>query len=312
MKHSGQLKRIIWAIDVLGEEELQINVASFLERFTGALKAEVWPVFVLSMAGIPGPGDRKTIIDYLPRTEEMFHGIIKKAGFRSMMPEKIIVQPGAGFIRNDVKALLAYAYSTHAQAIVVSTHAKKGVARFFLGSFAETLLLSSKIPIITINPTANITQKIRSILFPTDFGPESQIAFKSVIAFAKQFKAKIVLFHQHKEANEDIESNVLLPKGGKWQLARAEFLQKNFLNMKSKALAWQKMSRTHGVPCTSHFSSKNRNIADSANEAASALKVDMIAIASKKGPVASNFIGSTARWLVRSAPCPVWVLHVSK
>ncbi|HAZ11573.1 MAG: hypothetical protein A2X86_21655 [Bdellovibrionales bacterium GWA2_49_15] len=312
MKHSGQLTKIIWAIDAFGEEKFQLNVAAFLRNFTGTLKAKISPVFILSMSGAPGPTDKKAILDRLAKAEEGLHGILKKCRLRSLIPEKILVQSGAGFIRNDVKALLAYAKSTHAQAIVVSTHAKKGVERLFMGSFAETLLLSSTIPIMSVNPSVSKIKKIRSILFATDFGPASQIAFKSVLIFARQLKAKVIIFHQQEEANEAVEANVLSPKEGKWSLATAEFLQETLLQSKDQALAWQKLAKTQGVSCSSYFGHGNRNIADSTIETALKTKADMIAIASRRGPIASTFIGSTARWLVRSAPCPVWVLHVSK
>jgi len=307
-----QLKKIIWAVDAFSNEKLQLNVAGFLSLLIKKIQAEVEPVFVLSTSAFPEVVDRQGIMVYLPGAEERLEDLTKKSGIHTLKPNKILIQPHGGLIRNDVRAIINYAQTTKSQAIVVGTHAKLGVARLFLGSFAETLLLNSKIPIITINPSVRLSKNISSILFVTDFSTESRIAFKSVLNFAKQLNAKIILFHLHMGENETVDSNVLIAKGSTWIPARSELLRKSLLVARKKTLSWEKLAESYEVSCSSYFEYGRKNIADSAIEISSKLKTDMIAITSKKGPVASTLIGSTTRWLVRSSHCPVWVLHMKK
>lgn len=311
MKDQGNIKKIIWAIDAFEEKETQLKITTFLKPLVSAMNAEVEPVFVLSVSGVPGTFDRQGILVYLPQAKENLHTFLQNSDLSFLKSEKILIQEKAGFTRNDVTTLLDYAHSVNANVIVIGTHARKGVSRLFMGSFAETLLLTSDIPIITCNPSVHLSGNIHSILYVTDFSTGSESAFKSVLALAKQLSAEITLFYQHAGENNEIGSDVLVSEMVQWRPAETKLLNETLLRARKKASDWQNTANQEGVKSIVHFEYGIRNIAEAAIETAAKLKADMMAIASKKSSVASVITGSTSRWIVRSATCPVWVLHVS-
>ena len=83
---------------------------------------------------------------------------------------------------------------TKADAIAVSTHSKEGMDHFLLGSFAETLIHHSTIPVIAVNPRTKPHASCKNILFPTDLSAESRKAFLKMIPLAKSWEAKVTVF----------------------------------------------------------------------------------------------------------------------
>lgn len=312
MSSKKKLKKILWAVDAFGDKTIQGRISKILKPMTMGLNANVEPVYVLSASGFPGTVNREGVIEHIPLADKKLNELVKKSTLQKIDDPKILVQESAGSVRKDVSNLLSYAMECRAEVIVVATQAKSGFERLFMGSFAETLLLSSQIPVITVNPHGKIPAKIASILFVTNFSKESEIAFKKILDFAKQLQAKVTLFHQHDCEKQDIPKNVLSRTKTKWTEAENEFLSKENLAIKKKAGAWQALAEASKVPCDVHFEFGLRNTADAAIEAARKINVDLIALASTKGSVVSALVGSTTRWLVRSAPTPVWVLHISK
>ena len=304
MKNITKNNNFIWAIDAFAEAKIQLSIAKFLNLISKSLNAEIEPVFVLSTSTLPETSPQEGIMLYLSEAEVRLKNLIKKSGLKLKKENKILIQPEGGFIRTDVKAILNYAHSTNAQSIIVATHAKSGVVRFFLGSFAETLLLKSNIPVIIINPHSKLPEEIKTLMFVTDFSSESLKVFKVFLGCVNLLKANIIIFHLHKGENEHVGKNILIPSGLKWHSATRELLKTNLEKSRKKSLQWQELAKIENLKCDIHFAYGFKNIADEANSTAKKLKVNMIAIASQKGPIAATFTGSTTRWLVRAALLP--------
>src|SRR5690606_22476290 len=97
--------------------------------------------------------------------------------------------------KGSVKALVNFASKKNADLIVCATRAKKGLDRFLLGSFAESLMLQSTIPNLFINPFVTGGVQFKRILYSTDFSKQSKSVWKDFVAFAKTISAELVLFH---------------------------------------------------------------------------------------------------------------------
>ncbi len=52
------------------------------------------------------------------------------------------------------EAILDYADSTQADLIAMSTHGRSGIGRFLLGSVAEKVIRSAKVPVLLVRPVA--------------------------------------------------------------------------------------------------------------------------------------------------------------
>jgi nucleotide-binding universal stress UspA family protein len=83
--------------------------------------------------------------------------------------------------------------------LVTGTHGRRGLAKLALGSIAEQMLHLETCPVLTVGPCVPAIPKsgiqISKVLFATDFGPASTKALPYATAFAKEFRARLVLLH---------------------------------------------------------------------------------------------------------------------
>jgi nucleotide-binding universal stress UspA family protein len=90
--------------------------------------------------------------------------------------------------------------SIPADLIVMPTHGRTGLKHVFLGSTAERVVQHSSCPVLVTRGDSaqsknGSVSKIKTILVPVDFSSCSREGLRYAIAFAKEFKAKIILLH---------------------------------------------------------------------------------------------------------------------
>jgi len=222
-----------------------------------------------------------------------------------------ILAHGSDYLRSDIKSLIKYAKKQKASSILVSTNAHKGFRRYLMGSFAETLILESDVPTMVVNPKAEVSEKPGLILFPTDFSAPSLEAFQQILQFAKSVGAKVRIFHQFQGGFQQVPKEVIYLADDQWKTSEA-LLDPSFRKVRGQLNKWLRMAKRTKVACDSQIQFGLRNIADATLQAAKKDKAWMIALASVTGRISASFIGSHARWIVRAAECPVWVVHVEK
>ena len=298
--------KIIWAIDVYGDMKVQSS-ASILAKSL-SLHNDVQIVYVHGSAGFPVEKEKVAVRFGLSHSENQLKKILHQLEFKTDMKPKILAH-GSGFVRGGVKTLLSYAKKTRANSILVSTNARLGFMRYVLGSFAETLIIESTIPVMVVSPKAKIALRPGVILFPTDFSKSSWKAYQQVVSLAKVIGSKIKIFHQYQGEQQAVPSNVSYFLSDKW-LKSESLLDKDYQKIKSKLSKWLRWTKLQNVKCDHTIKFGFKNIADAAIEQAKKDHIWMIAMATIKGPISSTFLGSNARWVVRSAQCPVWVLYV--
>jgi nucleotide-binding universal stress UspA family protein len=191
-----------------------------------------------------------------------------------------------------------------ADLIVASTHARKGVKRWILGSFAETLLYYSSMPVFMVNPNWNEANRFRHILFPTDFSDESAEAFNQVLRVARTLSCTVTLFHKL------IYSLPLLsPLPPSVYPLYMEAFDRELKTRTQDIGNWASVAKKAGVKILTVIDNKeDGSVADAILERMKQ-KPGFIALASRSGPAKTSVMGSTTRKLVRSAASPVWVLH---
>jgi nucleotide-binding universal stress UspA family protein len=96
--------------------------------------------------------------------------------------------------------------------IVVGTHGRTGMGKFFLGSVAEMILRHAPCPVLTIGPKVSGLAKLpsfakhgrdlappelelRQIIFATNFGTNAARLVQEAIAVAEEFRARLTLLH---------------------------------------------------------------------------------------------------------------------
>jgi nucleotide-binding universal stress UspA family protein len=80
--------------------------------------------------------------------------------------------------------------------IVMGTHGRRGLSHLLLGSVAERVVRTSKVPVLTVRGSADIElPDTPRILVPHDFSEASAAAVRSAAAWAGALGAEITLLH---------------------------------------------------------------------------------------------------------------------
>lgn len=93
-------------------------------------------------------------------------------------------------------AILQVALEMNIDLIAMTTHARKGLTRWYLGSVAEEVVRRSELPILLKRPdVASRPSPLRRILVPLDGSERSAAVLETVKPIAARANAEIVLLH---------------------------------------------------------------------------------------------------------------------
>ncbi len=221
-----------------------------------------------------------------------------------MSPLRILFRTSFS-VRQEAQELVNYAKSVGAEMIVLSSRGRKGLKRWALGSFAETLTLCSDVPLMIVHPNQTKRPSFKTILFPTDLSAESQEAFERVLDFAQEHRSRVVVFHKAPSTSYPLFGLGAAAYVGQYEIA----LNQAFVENQRTAKSWAQQGRSRGLKVDVVIDSKR--VGSAAVETLKHAKRlgAMIAMASRSGPISAVVLGSTTRQVVRNAELPVWVIH---
>jgi nucleotide-binding universal stress UspA family protein len=301
--NTGSLyRKVIWAFDALEEPDYQKNALFLLGAIGRGTSAQIDPVFILNPpytdVALTAPSDLEQA--YAALAEKRLQEIKTKSDIATMTSGKVLISHETS-VRNQAKFLIDYAKDQNADAIVVATHARKGVARFFLGSFAESLALYSDLPVFSVNPTAKVREKISNILFPTTFYPRWRPAFEEAVRLARAMDAGMTMFYREPV----IPMNQMSP-------ALILYMEREQSQRRVTAREWQRYANENGVPTEFKIEDQPGYLDASIVDFATSGKFDLIAMATQSDAASSVLMGSATRQVIRQAPCPVWVVRIDE
>ena len=297
---SGQkpFHKVIWAVSsFVDDASIEKRTAKILSQLVPTEGACVEPVCVFDLSSFDSnfPDPTQAIQKRLNTLKRSF-----------LKPLKVIeTEAGIGIsISDKVTSLLNYAEKESADLIVVNTAARSGLSRFLMGSFAETLVLHSHIPLLTVNPSLDAPNAIKKILFPTDFSDFSQAALKKVACLAEELNAKLFLFH--KLTNP---SSLYVGPYGVLTNDLRSLDEEHFNKADTSMKLFETMAEDLGVKVESMIDTSQKPQVESILKQAKAYGVQLVAMAARSGAVEATLLGSTTRKIIRQASCPVWALH---
>ncbi len=302
-KKSRSVVQILWAIDPFEQSSKVVKgveqMLSTLSKFDGK-KVLVQPVYVIP------PKISGTLEFYYPQDIDVQTEALaamkrqaSKVGISGMMPPKVLTGPSST-TAGAVRLLTDYASRFQADLILVGTHARKGVPRLFLGSFAESLVLHSPVPVLTVRTAGRATKKTKKILFPTDFSEGSKKVFAHVLGTAKSLQADVTVFHVDFRPNFGFS-------GSRWKAIRKEALQQEGERGLRLARPFLDLAKAAGVRAVFEAIASSHSPAEAVAGYATRHGFQMIAMSAKSGGVSSLILGSVARQVVRTSDVPVWI-----
>jgi nucleotide-binding universal stress UspA family protein len=315
MARAKPVSRIVWAIDAFDAGETQLErPVRFLRSFLSRSPAEVLPAYVLQASSLNLSIDLTPdwSAQYLPSAEHALDAAVEKLALPGLKPAKVLPET-ATTDRGAVRTLIRYAQSVGAQLIVASTHSRHGLERFILGSFAETLVVHSPLPVLVVGPQADIEPTADHILFPSDLGEHSRAFFEEAVGMARLLGMKMTLFHSVPHPVEAVVQHGMYLLGGAGAPIGAQ-LATDVDERRKKVEAFVSWAAARGVTVEPilHDQDANENIRVAVSEIVRDPKYALIAIGSQSGPMTAALMGSVSRELVRHSPKPVWILHLRK
>lgn len=301
---SRPVRKILWAVDALSNDLiLERHTTSVLRSINAELKAQVEPVCILRMMHLHPAGWRPALAeDIHAEAEDRLIAFLERNLIDGLLPMRALRARDTS-LRGAVDTLVEYARSSGADMIVTSTHARKGVPRFFLGSFAETLLLYSPIPVLVVNPKAIVSQTVDRILFPTDFSDQSRSFYEQTLRLARALSARMVLVHQLDFPYAPVTSPMVSPPLVEESLQELERQQAH------TGQSWAEWGNSQGVEVRFELLQAGKDLASELTALAGKSPLTIVAMASQSGVLASALLGSVTRQVIREVACPVLVMH---
>jgi len=193
--------------------------------------------------------------------------------------------------------------------LLVDTHARRGIKRLFMGSFAENIMLKSKKPVLFMSPHTEKTLGSEKTLFPTGFTKSSKEVFVKFLNSPLNMAKEIVLYSKVIHPATAFVSGTSVMFGGD-----AIFMDKVFAEERGKredeALKWKALAEGAGFKFKFILDETPAPIADSILEVASNESCHLIAMSSLSGELETVFVGSETREVVRQSTIPVLVWHI--
>ena len=299
---------IFWLVDPFSKHaELQRSAAMVIRSYTEHKIAQVIPIHFFSAyftGEFPLSLPREWILEIKQKAQEALNLITHDLVIPGLKPLHVVARPyfsireSIGYLNRLTQRL------KNVELVVTSTHGRRGLARFFLGSFAETLLLHLRnTPTLLVNPAWKRNSDFKTILFPTDFSSESKAAFLRLLPLLKPFRSRVTLVHKIAFAWPPALMITLDVAPAYEKTLEAEREMK-----RREAQIWIHEGRRRGIEVHSVMNSHTEDSVEESILDYAKGKHAILALASQSGPLSTTLIGSTTRNLVRSSLDPVWVI----
>jgi len=182
--------------------------------------------------------------------------------------------------------------------VVMGTHGRRGIERWFIGSTVEKLLRHSPIPLLTISASGKRVPvpRFRRILVTTDFSEGTSDALAYAFSVAQEYDARISLLH--------VVHDVAVDTTGTFRDSLLTGVEKALQDLvPPEAADWCDVDTRieTGVP----YQVILKILEDE--------KIDLAVMnIHGKGLLDRALLGSTAERVVRAAPCPVLLIPPMK
>jgi nucleotide-binding universal stress UspA family protein len=305
---------ICWAVDPFQDNyKYHLHALKVILPFRKALNVNIQPVsFVSSEHIFINRKDRaalkfQDIVQIIAaavnqRFEQIFTSTQRKLFLK---PQLLSNREGQGItLAQKILAIDRYAKKIDADFVALHSHSRKGIKRFFIGSFAETFVLHSQLPTLIINPICEPARKIRTVIFPTDFSKESVATFRLAGNYAKKLGANLQIIHTISKP----KLSIFLSGAATVEQQSIEVEQRKILAAR-QAERLLKICRKSNVPAEFNIleNSGAFDPAKSVLEFSKNYQSPIIILAAKSSSMRASIIGATSREIARAANCPVLI-----
>lgn len=300
--------KLLWAVDPTDLNTKMINqVNSFLAELGKKQNCELYPVYALKAkqndytARALGIYSNRKYLNFLSSKSDK---VLSKVNAHKVHPLMVIDQ-NIHNLREASKAINSYAIKKSVHYVLINSHAKTGLAKLFLGSFAESMLNTTSKDLIVLNPNSKVSS-LRTILFPTGLSRTDNKYLHKCVSLCKKWGAKLKIFHHLVDVvyeNSFIEYQMIHGYYRDYNKVRKqckELAEKSLVKLKKQAAA-------KGVPTTTQmkvsYNTSGAEIIKSFSR-----NYDMIVVHSESKGLVGKLVGSNCRDLIKLSKKPVMIL----
>ena len=188
-----QIQRILCPVDFYPALERAVDYAVALAKNYEARLTLLHVVAPILPTAYGVRVDLKSLVEALKEeSARKLQQLSKKAESADVSVEYIV---RTGDIHQEIQRIVR---SAKIDLVVMGTHGRRGVERWVLGSVAEQLLRSIKVPLLTIGRTRKhetAPPAIRRILVTTEFSEGTSEAIAYAFSIAQECQAQISILH---------------------------------------------------------------------------------------------------------------------
>jgi nucleotide-binding universal stress UspA family protein len=308
-QNTNHKNKIVWAIDPFETRNAKrAPLAKFLKIFSQKLSLNIAPFALISPGGLAWPVPVSYEIGKKMKAfgEKVLKKDLEKLKIKNALPPTVEVHESSSR-RELVGAVVKFAKEQDAAFIAVNAKSESSKIPFKLGGFAEALVAQSPVPVLAVNPKANVPSSVKSILFPTDFSKQSNKAFQETVSLAKKLGAGIQLLHVQsvpQSSYAEIGLGTAFP-------FLVDALGSGPKSFPVEEKAWVKRAAEEGVPCEFHYAKIYDTIAFAVLKFAKKNKSDLIVLGSTQSANFPNLLGGTVRTILGASSIPVIEIHTS-
>ena len=301
-------RKILWPFDPYGNHKnIDDSIRLFFNSLTKVVEYEVQPVYVLSSTFFT-TSDYFEPIDMAALQKNVYEHCQEYLTQFSEFPisDPVVIDHNYSSSVAEVSLLRDYVTKNRPDFVLIASQGRSGWERGVMGSFCESFLISSEVPVVVIGKHCRKDVDLARAIMPVEIDNQSQQFLERFLDDHRlEFVDDLTLFH--KISFMDLEDIAWAPTlYGLSDFTTADIIDrakgkvKDYLSafldhpLSRKRLSY-KISETLGP------------VADEIENQVSADSYGMVIMKSNAGFLEANFLGSITRDLIRQSTVPVVV-----
>lgn len=286
--------RIAWAFNPFDDDAALLRAGAALCTALGEADAGPELVYVAS------PAEPRLTTAFQVPPAERFSGLPRRRietmarRLRLQGATVTVLRERSPSLSNAARALVAH-LARAKPLTALATHARRGLPRVLLGSFAETVVHLAQSDLVLFDRACRLSRPPRALLFAHDLSPAGARGLRAAIRYASTWGCALHVAHVAEPAigfsrrAADVEA---LRAGLRGEMARCQ------ARLARAGLAGTAVLLAGGEPAVEQLVAQLGRT-----------RADLLVVAARRGRLAGLIGGSVTRRLLRRAPAPVLILR---
>jgi len=287
--------KIVWAFNPFDvNPKLQQRALAILQAIAGP-RDSLEAVYVASPmeVSLAAAFDVPLAIRFSAHPKQLVEQGLRKLGLKRAVP--VVLSEDSLSLSAAARAVVSHAARRQADITLVASHARKGVPRLFIGSFAETLVHLSKTDLLVFRESTRLSKRApRNLLYAHDLSRTGDRGFEKALLHAKRWKSALHVVHVPEPAF-GIRFDDQDPRVDNYRRR----VRKKIAAIESR------VKRSGGsVAIDAQWAPISELILAQAER----VHADLVLVFAKSGPLAGLMGGSVTRQILRASTVPVLVI----